>query len=181
MARTTSINGNQLKLTGTEIKVGQKAPDFTMVDVDGNEVTLSQSNGKIRLFSVVHSLDTPVCSEQTERLEHEATKYPNVIIYTVSMDLPFTQARFISANNIHGVKTLSDHRTASFGKAYGVLIENLRLLSRAIFIIDENNVVRYVEYVPEVTEPPDYDKALEALSWIAGPASASPVTAGSDG
>lgn len=177
MSRTTSINGKQMKLEGTEIKIGDKAPDFKMVDTDGREVTLAQSKGKIRLLSVIHSLDTPVCSSQTHRLELEANKYPDVVIYTISMDLPFTQARFIKDNNIRGVKTLSDHLSVSFGKAYGVLIEDLRLLSRAVFIIDENDIVRYVEYVPEVSMPADFDKALEALRRIAGAQSPAPMTA----
>ncbi|MDO8578798.1 MAG: thiol peroxidase [Dehalococcoidales bacterium] len=167
MARTTKLNGKSMTLAGPEIKVGQKAPDFHMVDIDGKEETLSQSQGKIRLLSVVHSLDTPVCNLQTQRFE-QAAKFPGVVIYTVSMDLPFAQARYASANNIQNIKILSDHRLASLGRAYGVLIEDLRLLSRAIFIIDQHDVIRYVEYVPEVSQAPDYDKALAALRGIAG-------------
>ena len=163
MSRTVTLKGKPLTLSGPEIKVGQKAPDFEMQASDGAEVKLSDSRGKIRFLSVVHSLDTPVCDLQTQRFEREAAKSPAVVIYTVSMDLPFAQARYCGEHNIKNQKTLSDHRKASFGQAYGVLIEDLRLLSRAIFIIDRNDIVRYVEYVPEVAQAPDYDKALTAL------------------
>ena len=168
MSRTTNLNGTPMKLVGPEIKVGQKAPGFAMLDIENKEVKLSDSAGKIRLLSVVHSLDTQVCDLQTQRFEHEASQFPGVVIYAVSMDLPFAQARYCSANNIQNLKTLSDHRQASFGTAYGVLIENLRLLSRAIFIIDRKDVVHYVQYVPDVSQSPDFEKALEALRGIAG-------------
>ena len=168
MKRTTNLKGKPLVLAGPEIKIGQKAPDFTMLDIQNNEITLADSKGKIRLFSVVHSLDTQVCDLQTKRFEHEASQFPGVVIYAVSMDLPFAQARYCSANDIQNLKTLSDHRLASFGKAYGVLIEDLRLLSRAIFIVDGDEVVRYVEYVTDVSQAPDYEKALAALRAVSG-------------
>jgi thiol peroxidase len=114
----------------------------------------------------VHSLDTNVCDLQTQRFEAEASKFKDVVIYAISMDLPFAQARYCGAHDISRVKTLSDHREASFGRAYGVLIEEVRLLSRAIFIIDPDDVVRYVEYVPEVTQHPNYDKAIETLKNV---------------
>lgn len=161
--RTVNLKGSPQELTGPEIKVGQKAPDFKLTATDFSQVELSQSNGKVRLLSVVHSLDTPVCDLQTRRFEQEAAKLKDVVIYTVSMDLPFAQARYCGANNIKNLQTLSDYREASFGKAYGVLIENLRLHSRAIFIIDREGIVRYAEYVPEVAQPPDYEKAISAL------------------
>jgi len=157
-------------LIGTEIAAGQKAPNFKLVAPDMSEVALSQTKGKIRLLSVVHSLDTPVCDLQTQRFEEEASKYKNVVIYTISMDLPFAQARYCGAHDIKNLQTLSDYREASFGMAYGVLIKELRLLSRAIFIIDGNDIVRYVEYVTEVASHPDYDKALKALRDLAGAA-----------
>lgn len=165
-AGAVTFKGKPLTLVGPEIAVGQRAPDFKVLDIDMNEVMLSQTRGKIRLLSVVHSLDTPVCDLQTQLFEKEAGKYPNIIIYTISMDLPFAQARYSGARDIKNLKTLSDYRDASFGSAYGVLIKELRLLSRAIFIVDADEMVRYVEYVKEVTQPPDYDKAIEALKGI---------------
>ena len=165
-SRTVLLKGKPMALAGSEIKAGQKAPDFKLLAIDSTDVELSQSKGKVRLLSVVHSLDTNVCDLQTQRFEQEAANFKDVIIYAISMDLPFAQARYCGAHNIKNLQTLSDHREASFGHAYGVLIEELRLLSRAIFIIDRNGFVRYVEYVPEVTQPPDYDKAIEALKKI---------------
>ena len=164
--RTVTLKGRPLALLGPEIKVGQKAPNFKLLAIDSTNVELSQSKGKVRLLSVVHSLDTNVCDLQTQRFEEEAAKFKDVIIYAISMDLPFAQARYCGAHDISNLKTLSDHREASFGHAYGVLIEELRLLSRAIFIIDQDDTVRYVEYVPEVTQPPDYDRAIEALKRV---------------
>jgi thiol peroxidase len=148
------------------IYVGQKAPDFRLLATDMSEVELWQSRGKVRLLSVVTSLDTPVCDLQTQRFEEEAGKLRDVIIYTISMDLPFAQARYCGAHNIKDLQTLSDHRDASFGTAYGVLIKELRLLRRAVFIINRNDTVRYVEYVREVTQHPDYDMALKALNKV---------------
>jgi thiol peroxidase len=116
---------------------------------------------------VVVSLDTPVCDLQTQRFEEETAKFKDVVIYAISMDLPFAQARYCGAHNIRTLQTLSDHRDASFARAYGVLIEAMRLSSRAIFIIDRNDTVRYVEYVPEATHHPDYDKAIAALGKVA--------------
>jgi thiol peroxidase len=155
-----------MTLIGPEIKVGQKAHDFRLLATDMKEVELSQTKGKVRLLSVVTSLDTPVCDLQTQRFEEEANKLGDVVIYTISMDLPFAQARYCSAHNIKSLQTLSDHREASFGTAYGVLIKELRLLSRAIFIVDRDGTVRYVEYVKEITNHPDYDRALEALKRV---------------
>jgi thiol peroxidase len=166
--RTVTLKGKPLALLGTEVKVGQKAPNFKLLAIDSTNVELLQSKGKVRLLSVVHSLDTNVCDLQTQRFEEEAAKFKDIVIYAISMDLPFAQARYCGAHNIKNLQTLSDHREASFGHAYGVLIEELRLLSRAIFIIDRNDIVRYVEYVSEVTQPPDYDKAIEALKKIVG-------------
>ncbi|OGO04094.1 MAG: lipid hydroperoxide peroxidase [Chloroflexi bacterium RBG_13_54_9] len=131
-------------------------------------VELSDSKDKVRLLSVVHSLDTSICDLQTQRFEEEASKLKDVAIYTISMDLPFAQARYCGAHNIKNLRTLSDHREASFGAAYGVLIKDLRLLSRAIFIIDRDDIVRYVEYVKEVAQHPDYDRALELLEKVVG-------------
>jgi thiol peroxidase len=161
--RTVTFKGKPRTLVGPELKVGQKAPAFKLLAIDSSEVRLSDSKGKVRLLSVVVSLDTNVCDLQTQRFEAETSKFKDVVIYAISMDLPFAQARYCGAHNVTNLKTLSDHREASFGRAYGVLIEELRLLSRAIFIIDRDDIVRYVEYVPEVSQHPNYDKALEAL------------------
>lgn len=163
-----TIHGKSYTLVGPELKAGQKAPNFKMVDMNMKEVSLSSCESKVCLLSVVHSLDTPVCDLQTQRFEEEAGKFEDAIIYTISMDLPFAQARYCGARNIKNLKTLSDYREASFGQAYGVLIKELRLLSRAIFIIDKNGIIQYVEYVKEVTKPPDYDKALVALDAVVG-------------
>jgi thiol peroxidase len=164
--RTVNLKGKPVVLLGPEIKVGQKAPPFKLLAIDMSEVELSQSRGKVRLLSVVYSLDTNVCDLQTQRFEQEASKFGGVVIYAISMDLPFAQARYCGAHNISNLKTLSDYREASFGRAYGVLIEKSRLLSRAIFVIDRDDIVRYVEYVPEVAQHPDYDKAIEALKNV---------------
>jgi thiol peroxidase len=158
--------GNPVTLVGPEIKVGQKAPDFKLLAKDMKEVKLSESKGKVRLLSVVPSLDTPVCDLQTRRFEKEADKFKDVVIYTISMDLPFAQARYCGTHEIKKLRTLSDHREASFGTAYGLLIKEMRLLNRAIFIIDRDDNVRYVEYVKDNARPPDFDKALKALKDV---------------
>ncbi len=164
--RKISLKGIEFTLAGPEITIGQKAPGFKLIATDSSEVELSHSRGKVRLLSVVHSLDTEVCNLQTQRFEQEAANFEDVVIYAISMDLPFAQARYCGTHNINNLKTLSDHQKASFGRSYGVLIEELRLLSRAIFIIDRGGTVRYVDYVPEVTDHPDYDKAAEALRSV---------------
>jgi thiol peroxidase len=165
--RIVNLKGKPLTLLGPEIKVGQKAPAFKLPAIDMSEAELSQSKGKVRLLSVVNSLDTNVCDLQTQRFEDEASKSRDVVIFAISMNLPFAQARYRGAHNISNLKTLSDHRQASFDHACGVLIEELRLLSRAIFVIDRDDIVRYhVEYVPEVAQHPDYNKAIEALKNV---------------
>jgi thioredoxin-dependent peroxiredoxin len=160
-------HGEPITLVGDEIKTGQKAPDFKLQDVKWNIVKLSDSKGMVRLLSVVPSLDTKVCDLQTQRFESEAASVPgNVAMLTISMDLPFAQERYCGAHAITKIKTLSDHMDASFGTAYGVLIKEMRLLSRAIFIIDSDDFVKYVEYVQDISNHPDYVKALEALKII---------------
>lgn len=150
-------------ILGNEVKIGDKAPDFTVLSNDLKEVTLEDYKGKVKLISVVPSLDTGVCSEQTRRFNEEADKLNNVHVLTISMDLPFAQKRWCAAEGIEKVATLSDHRDADFGEKYGVLIKELRLLTRAIFVVDSDNQVTYVEYVDEVTSHPDYHAALEAV------------------
>jgi thioredoxin-dependent peroxiredoxin len=159
----TTLKGNPFTLIGAEIKVGQKAPEFTALDGSLQPVTLASSKGKTRLLVSVPSLDTPVCDAETRRFNEEASKLPGVEILVVSVDLPFAQGRFCTTNGIKNVKCLSDHRDVSFGKAYGTLIKELRLLSRAIFVVGSDDTVQYVEYVPEVGSHPNYDAALNAL------------------
>ncbi|MDA8084680.1 MAG: thiol peroxidase [Nitrospiraceae bacterium] len=159
--------GNPLTLTGAERGTGGRAPGFTVLDADMKEVRLSDFAGKIKVISVTPSLDTPVCDLQARRFNQEAANLPaDVIVLNISMDLPFAIARFCAQAGIDRVKALSDHREASFGTAYGVLIRELRLLARSIFIIDRNDVIRYVQVVPELTDHPDYDGALAALREI---------------
>lgn len=157
-----TFKGNPVTLIGPDITPGDKAPDFTVLANDLTPVTLADSKGQVRLISVVPSLDTGVCDAQTRRFNEEAANLPNVNILTISVDLPFAQKRWCGAAGIDKVQTLSDHRELSFGKAYGVAIEELRLLARAIFVVDSNDNVTYVEYVSEATNHPDYEAAIEA-------------------
>jgi len=169
----TTLRGNPLTVLGPALKPGEKAPDFKAVDDSLKDVNLAGTGDGIRIFSVVPSLDTPVCDAQTKRFNEEAGKLPDVKIYTISMDLPFAQKRWCGAYGVDHVKMVSDHRDGSFGKAYGTLIKDLRIMSRAIFVIDKNNVIRHVEYVKEVADHPDYEAALSAARAAAsGAASA---------
>lgn len=161
MANVT-FKGNPVTLVGKEVKVGDQAPDFKVIANDLSEVTLSDSKGHVRIISVVPSIDTGVCDAQTRRFNEEAAKLENVKILTISMDLPFAQKRWCGANGIENVQLLSDHRDASFGQAYGVLIKELRLLTRAVFVVDSSDKVTYVEYVGEATNHPNYEAAIEA-------------------
>ena len=162
-----TFKGNPLTLLGSAITVGSKAPDFQVLAQDLSPVTLAGSQGKARLISVVPSLDTPVCDAQTRRFNQEAAQWPDVAVLTISMDLPFAQKRWCGAAGIDRVQVLSDHRDASFGRAYGAVIKELRLLTRAVFLIDASGIVRYVEYVPEMTSPPNYEAALAAARQLA--------------
>lgn len=165
MAQVT-FKGNPVTLLGNEVKVGDQAPDFKVLNNSLQEVTLADSAGTVRLISVVPSIDTGVCDQQTRRFNEEAAKLDGVSILTVSVDLPFAQSRYCAASGIDKVQVLSDHRDLSFGMAYGVVIKELRLLTRAVFVIDANDQVRYVEYVPEVTNHPNYDQALEVVRGL---------------
>jgi len=158
------FKGNPVTLVGNEVKVGDTAPNFQVWDQDLSPVTLDDSKGTVRLISVVPSIDTPVCDQQTRRFNEEAASLQDVAVLTISVDLPFAQKRWCAAAGIDRVQTLSDHRELSFGKAYGVVMEELRLLARAIFVIDKNNKVVYAEYVSEVTEHPDYEAAILAAT-----------------
>ncbi len=162
-----TMGGDALTLTGNEVKVGDKAPDFTVLTNELKPYTLADAGDKIKIISVVPSVDTSVCQLQTTRFNKEAAKLDNTLILTISVDLPFALAKFCSAEGIDQVVTLSDHKDLSFGENYGFVIEELRLLSRGIVVLDKDNKVTYVEYVPEVTDHPDYDKALEAAKKLA--------------
>jgi len=169
MRRTGVIKfkGSPLTLLGPALKEGDPAPDFNALDRGLKEVGLRDFKGKVKLISVTPSLDTPVCDMQARRFNEEAGKLPpEVVVLNISMDLPFAIDRFCQLAGIEKVDALSDHREASFGKAYGVLIEELRLLARAIFVIDREDIIRYIEIVPEITEHPNYEKALEAVKKL---------------
>lgn len=157
-----TMRGNPVTLVGQPVQVGQEAPDFTVVDNDLGAVSLKDTAG-VRLIASVPSLDTGVCDAETRRFNEEAASLGAAKVYVVSMDLPFAQKRWCGAAEVDAVQTLSDHRDASFGQNYGVLIEGLRLLARAVFVVDSNNKVTYVEYVPEVTDHPNYEAALAAV------------------
>jgi thiol peroxidase len=167
------LKGNPLVLAGPELKVGEQAPDFEVVDSSLQTVNLQKTGTGVRVFSVVPSLDTPVCDAQTKRFEDEAGKLPGVQIYTVSMDLPFAQKRWCGNYGVNRVTMLSDHRTGSFGEHYGTLIPDLRIESRAIFVVDKDNTLRHVEYVKEVGEHPNYEAALAAARSAVEQAAAS--------
>lgn len=167
MAQITFKKG-PVTLIGNEVKVGDQAPEFTVLANDLSPVSLKDSEGKIRLFSVVPSLDTGVCDAQTRRFNEEAANLGNdVVIYTVSVDLPFAQKRWCGAAGIDAVQTVSDHRDLSFGEAYGVYIKELRLLARAVFVVDATGKVTYVEYVSEATDHPNYEAAIAAVKALA--------------
>lgn len=155
--------GNGLTLVGPEVKVGDKAPDFSALDTNLNDRTLADYAGRVLVIACVPSLDTPVCDMETRRFNTEAASLgEDIRILTVSMDLPFAQARWCGAAGVDAVETLSDHRDASFGLAWGALVKELRLLTRAVFVVDRKGMVQHVQYVPEITEEPDYEAALEA-------------------
>ena len=162
MAKVT-FKGNPMTLVGPELKVGDAAPEFTAVDTSLTPVTLASYPDKIKIISAVPSLDTPVCDTETRRFNQEAAGLPGeVVILTISVDLPFAQKRWCGAAGIDKVITLSDYRDRSFGTAYGVLIDELKLLSRSVFVIDQKNTIRYIQLVPEVTQEPDYEAVLAA-------------------
>lgn len=162
-----TFKNNPVTLVGPEIKVGDKAPEFTALSTDMQEKHLSDFTGKKVLISVVPSLDTGVCDAQTRRFNEEATGLgEDVVVLTISCDLPFAQKRWCGANGIENIYTLSDHRDLSFGDAYGVHMQELRLLARSIFVVDQDGKVAYVEYVPEGTDHPDYDHAIDAIKSL---------------
>lgn len=168
MGRSVTLRGNALALEGPELKVGDAAPDATLRKDLVTDAKLSDGKGKARIYSVVPSVDTPVCALQTKRFNEEAAKLPNVDFYTISCDLPMAQGRFCGAEGIdkERVKTLSDHKEVDFGKHYGTLIPALRVLCRAVFVVGADDKLKYVEYVPEIASHPNYDAALAAAKSL---------------
>ena len=162
-----TMKGNPITLKGTELQVGDKAPDFVAVDNDLNPVSFDSFRGKVCIVSSVPSLDTSVCDMETRRFNDEAGRLgDDVEILTISMDLPFAQKRWCGAAGVDKVQTLSDHRDAAFGQAYGVLIKGLRLLARAVFVVDKEGTIRYIELVKEIASEPDYDSILTAVKEL---------------
>jgi thiol peroxidase len=169
--KAVTFKGNPLTLVGPQLKPGDRAPGFTCVNGSLELVTLEKTPARPRVFSVVPSLDTPVCSLQTKKFEEAlGSQKDKVACYTISLDLPFAQKRFCGAENISNIQTLSDVHDQSFGKSYGVLIEGLPLplLSRAVFVVDGSGKITYAEYVPEVGQHPNYDAALAAVKSLVG-------------
>ena len=162
-----TMKGKPLTLTGGEVKVGQEAPDCELIANDLSAVKLSSFLGKVCIISSVPSLDTSVCNRETRRFNEEAGRLGNdVAVLTISMDLPFAQKRWCGAAGIKNVLTLSDHRDASFGRAYGVLIKEVRLLARVVFVVDRTGVIRYIQVVNELTNEPDYEAVLKAVKQL---------------
>jgi len=162
-----TLRGNPLTLVGSEIKAGANAPDVELLDNELKPVKFSDFKGKVVVVSAVPSLDTPTCDMETRRFNTEAAKLgDNVVILTISTDLPFAQKRWCGAAGVDRVKTLSDHRETAFGLAYGVLIKELRLLARSIFVVDQNGVIQYVQHVREIAQEPDYDAVIAAVKKL---------------
>lgn len=162
--RTVTFMGNPLTLLGSELKVGAKAPDFSVLDNSLGPISLANYAGKVKIICAVPSLDTPVCDTETRRFNQEAANLKgDVVVLTISADLPFAQARWCGAAGIDKVVTLSDYRDRAFGNAYGVLIKELMLLTRSIFVLDASDTIRYIQMVPEITNEPDYAAVLAAV------------------
>ncbi len=164
----TTMRGNPLTLIGPELKAGDKAPDFEAVTDTLQPIDLAKTGAGVRIFSVLPSLDTPVCDAQTKKFNEALAGLSGVEIYTVSMDLPFAQKRWCGNFGVDRVKMVSDHKTGSFGEHYGTLIKELRVESRAIFVVDQENTIRHAEYVKEVADHPDYDSALNMAKSLLG-------------
>jgi thiol peroxidase len=162
-----TMKGKPVTLVGQAVKVGQKAPDFEVTANDLSPVKFSSFAGKVCIIASVPSLDTSVCDMETRKFNEKAAQLgSDVVVLTISMDLPFAQKRWCGAAGIKNIQTLSDYRDASFGNAYGVLIKDLRLLARAVFVVDKKGVVRYLQIVPEIATEPDYDAALKAVKEL---------------
>lgn len=166
-ARTVTMKGQPLPLEGHDVQVGQRAPDVTLQSNDLKDVALSSFRGKVAILSAVPSLDTSVCSRETHRFNQEADQLgDDVAIVTISMDLPFAQKRWCGAEGVKKVVTLSDHKDAGFGRSYGVLLPSLRLLARAVFVVDRDGTIRYKQIVPEIGQEPDYAAVLAAVKTL---------------
>ena len=162
-----TMKGNPLTLVGQEVQVGDLAPDFEVVANDLSPFKFSTLKGTVCVISAVPSLDTPTCDIETRWFNEEAAKLgPEVAILTISMDLPFAQKRWCGAAGVERVKTYSDHREEAFGQAYGVLIKELRLLARAVFVVDKTGTLRYMQLVKELANEPDYDEVLKAVAQL---------------
>jgi len=162
-----TMKGNPLTLIGEEVKTGSQAPEFEVIDNDLSATKLSSFRGRVCVIVSVPSLDTSVCDLEVRRFNQEATGLgSDVSVLVISMDLPFAQKRWCGAAGVTNVTTLSDHRDASFGRAFGVLIKELRLLARAVFVVDGKGIVQYTQIVPEITNEPDYDAALRAVKKL---------------
>ncbi|MGA1862576.1 thiol peroxidase [Deferribacter thermophilus] len=158
-----TMKGNPITLVGNEVKVGDKAPDFTVLDMALSPKSLSDYKGKLKIISVTPSLDTPVCDMQMRTFNEKASKYKDAVVLNISMDLPFAIKRFCTTAGIENVEGLSDYKDADFGQKYGLLIKELRLLARAVLVIDKDDNIIYYELVKEVTDHPDYDKLFAFL------------------
>jgi thiol peroxidase len=167
-AGAVTLNGKPKNLVGPELAPGSRAPEFRCADTTFQPVTLADTSGKVRIFSVVPSLDTPICDMQTKRFNDAVPRLEGVHVYSISTDLPFAERRYQNTYGTDNVKMLSDHYDVSFGQAYGVLLPDMRILTRAIFVLDQDDVIRYVEYVPEVSNHPDYEAALSAAGALVG-------------
>ncbi|HPT82685.1 MAG TPA: thiol peroxidase [Limnochordia bacterium] len=164
--RTVTMKGTELTVRGPKLSPGQKAPDFRLVDNQFNPKTLADFGDKVKLISIVPSLDTGVCDAQTRRFNEEVSKLEGAVVITVSVDLPFAQRRWCGSAGLEDAITLSDHFDVSFGQAYGVLIEEMRILARAVLVLDRENTIRYVEYLDEISSHPNYGAALEAVQKL---------------
>ena len=167
MSREITLNGNKFSLSGAELNAGLKAPDFTLAANDLSDVSLKDFKGRVVVLSAVPSLDTPTCSIETARFNKEAGKLGDKVkILTVSKDLPFAQARWCAAQGVKNLQTLSDYKNTSFSQDYGLLIKGLYLLTRAVFVIDGEGIIRYVQFVKEVSNEPDYKAVLDAVNEL---------------
>tara|TARA_R110002111_G_scaffold72221_1_gene115502 strand:+ start:512 stop:1024 length:513 start_codon:yes stop_codon:yes gene_type:complete len=166
-AAAVTLKGNPMTLVGPELKVGDKAPDFVLKANDMSDKSLADFAGKVKIISVVPSLDTPVCDAQTRKFNEDAGGLDGVVVLTVSVDLPMAQKRWCGAAGVENVVCLSDYKDHSFGKAYGVRIKEVGLLARTVMVVDKDNTIQYVQHVPEVVDAPDYDAAMDAVKKLA--------------
>ena len=165
-AAAVTLKANPMTLIGGELKVGDQAPDFTLKANDMSDKTLADFAGKVKIISIVPSLDTPVCDTQTRKFNEEAGGLDGVVVLTVSVDLPMAQKRWCAAAGVDNVVCLSDFKDHSFGKDYGVRIKEVGLLARQVMVLDKDNTIKYIELVPEVTHEPNYDAAIAAAKGL---------------